>query len=125
MSQQRERSRDHQRQKRDGIQPDDVPVIAHDEGAQGVKNTESGDRDIGALEGDLQKQRVEKSSESDFHTGDDIEKLSQALGGNENGEEVQGAGEIVGHQSDIVSAAAAFPGPEQRASVLELVQSPP
>ena len=119
--QQRKGAGNDQRQQRDGVQPDDVPVVAHDKGAQSVHDTERGDGNITALEGDLEEQRVEKSRQTDLDAGDDIQKFSELIRGNQYGEEVQRTRQIIGHQRNIVGTAAALPGPQQRAAVLELV----
>ena len=121
MSEQSKGARDDQRQQSYGIKPDDVPVIAHDEGAQGVHDTEGGDGKISALEGYPEEQREEEARKTDLDAGDDIQELSESLGGDKYGEEVERARQIIGEQGDIVSTAAALPCPEQRAAVLQLI----
>ena len=113
--------RDHQRQQGNRIQPDDVPVIAHDKGAQRVHDAESGDRDVTALKADAHEQRKEQSAQADLDAGDDIQKLAQRLGRHKDGEEVQRACQIISDQGKIVRAAAGLPCPQQRAAGAQLI----
>ena len=116
-----EGSRYHQRQQSHRIEPYHVPVIAHDEGAQGVHDAERGNRQVAALEGELQKHRERESREADLDAGDDEEELSEQPSRYEYREEVKRAREIIRHQGEVVGASAGLPSPQQRAAVLELV----
>ena len=71
-------------------------------------------------EREMNKRSYHKAHYS-LDAGDDIQELSESLGGDEYGEEVERARQIIGEQGDIVSTAAALPCPEQRAAVLQFV----
>ena len=113
VAQQADRAEHHQRQQGNRVEPDRVPGIAHDEAAQGVERGEDGDGGLAALEDLPQKAGKEHAGAADAdQDGEVVPDHREALG-QQDGDQIQGAGQIVGKQGQITRAHAGRPGVEQ------------
>ena len=120
LPQQPQRAQHHQRQNGHRIQPDGVPVVAHEKSAQGIGRGEEGHRPLLAVKEAAQHYGEKQSGAADAHQhGQGIKRQQPGLR-QQCRQEIKGTGQIIGHERQVVGAHAARPGEQQGIAVLQL-----
>ena len=117
VAEQADRAHDHQRQQGDRVEPDRVPVVAHDEAAQGVHRGENGDGQLAAVKGLAQEKGEEGAGETHPDQNRCVVPEHDGLRGQQDRDQIQRAGQIVGKERQIARAHAGGPGVEQGVAV--------
>ena len=97
----------------DGIEPDRVPVVAHEEGAQRVGHGENRDRKLGAVQGLAQEEGEAQSGQTEAEQDGEVVPVHCEPDRQQGRDPVQRACQIVGEHGEIVDAHTRPPGMEQ------------
>ena len=95
------------------VHPDDVPVIAHDKAAEGKHPAEGGDGKIVFSENLFQHDGEKQPCTADLDGQKEGKGVAEHACGEEQGENVQGRGDVIGDEGNIVGSHAAVPAPQK------------
>ena len=116
---QAEGSEGYKRKQRHRVEPDGVPVVAHQKGAEGIGRGEKDHRKFIAAKGLFQKKRAEQPRQTQpDQNRKGVPEHHQALR-QQRGGQIQRTGQIIGKQRQIARPHAGRPGVEQRIAVLQ------
>ena len=102
--QQGDGAQSHQGQHGEAVQPHDVPVIGQTPGAHTVEGTEDGDGEIVLIKEPLQENGEEQSGKAQLQGCQQRKVLQGEIRRDENAEQIQGRGQVVGDQAQVINA---------------------